>query len=371
MAQWKSGWRYRIKITIPSTYIDTADLEWFPLPLLVNSTSGTGDTDIATTVFGEIGASYLKMAVTKDDGVTELYVEKEKWTLDGTVADSDGVLWVSLDGWKIKYNATTTIYLYYDSAHADNTAKVGEINSTPGAAVWDDNHLAVYHMKDGASTSAIYDSTSNSEDGTKSGAGAPGTTSGIVGFAQDFDRASSEDIDIGNLGTTDTLTIEAQARIDTWVSDVNFGVVGSQSWAAGKFLFGFNSQALSSPNHQFQFDAYSELSPKSTKVNIGINAWYNIAGTYDKTGTSQKLYIDGALDKTITSGQTWYTVSLTDLDIGDFLSGRYFPGKIDEVRISNVVRTAEWLKANYYAQDDNLISWGSEEIGFVPQVTMF
>ena len=54
-------------------------------------------------------------------------------------------------------------------------------------------------------------------------------------------------------------------------------------------------------------------------------------------------------------------------DIGRFFAGgttytHYMNGSMDEIRISNVVRELPWIKANYYAQTDALVSWGSEEL---------
>jgi hypothetical protein len=36
-------------------------------------------------------------------------------------------------------------------------------------------------------------------------------------------------------------------------------------------------------------------------------------------------------------------------------------GSLDEVRISNIARAAEWIKAEYYTQTDDIIEWGEIE----------
>ena len=38
-----------------------------------------------------------------------------------------------------------------------------------------------------------------------------------------------------------------------------------------------------------------------------------------------------------------------------------FNGTIDEVRVSNTAKTADWIKASYLSETDNLISYGSAE----------
>jgi len=309
-------------------------------------------------VFDELqsDANRKKIAVTTSDGTTQCYVEIEKWD------DANEKAWLWVKAPSILGATDTDFYLYYDSTHADNTDYVGDPNSTPAENVWDANFKAVYHMRDGASTSAIYDSTSNNKDGTKKGAAEPAITTdanGKVSEAQLFD-GTDDDINLGSVLSSDTITVEAWAKhTKTLVSGYNYGIVASQTWVAGKMEFG--PMYATASTYYLAFDVYSVLTPKSTTI-FSNNTWYCFAGTYDKTGTSQKWYYNGILDKTLTSGQTWYTVDLTNLDIGDFLSGRYFGGTIDEVRISNIVRTIAWLKATYETERDHLLDWGSEEV---------
>ncbi len=35
---------------------------------------------------------------------------------------------------------------------------------------------------------------------------------------------------------------------------------------------------------------------------------------------------------------------------------------MDEFRYSDIARSAAWIKVDYYAQDDNLVSYGGEEL---------
>ena len=136
---WLSGWDKRIKLTIDQTKIDTQDLTWFPVTVFLSPTHGD-------CVFDELAAdaNRFKIAFTKADGETQLYGEIEKWD----DANESAVIHVSRDGWVISNTVNTDFYMYYDKDHADNTTYIGDINSTPGAAVWDGNFKAVYHMND-------------------------------------------------------------------------------------------------------------------------------------------------------------------------------------------------------------------------------
>lgn len=130
---WLSGWSpfNRIRIVIDHTKVDSS-LSWFPCMIRISSSCGSSSQDM-TRVFDELGANKLKIAVTSDDGVTQLYVEIEKWDNVG----EEAILWVSKSGWTISNTADTVIYLYYDSAHADNNSFVGVTGAAPAQAVWD------------------------------------------------------------------------------------------------------------------------------------------------------------------------------------------------------------------------------------------
>ena len=137
---WLSGWDKRIELAINDYAGDIGgEVTWFPATIHLKDENGG-----STKVFLEIGANYKKIAITKVDGETELYGEIEAWNYDaGTPANSTAVIHTSADGWVI--NDNTKIYLYYDKDHADND-NIDVINTVAGAAVWDGNFKAVYHM---------------------------------------------------------------------------------------------------------------------------------------------------------------------------------------------------------------------------------
>ena len=97
---------------------------------------------------------------------------------------------------------------------------------------------------------------------------------------------------------------------------------------------------------------------------VGKNNWYYVAFVIDgASGATNNLkgYKDGSL-----LGQTTMTYTLSSTTSVPWIGGRsdgerYFGGIIDEVRISNVARSAAWIKASYYSGNNSLVSYGSEE----------
>jgi hypothetical protein len=107
---------------------------------------------------------------------------------------------------------------------------------------------------------------------------------------------------------------------------------------------------------------------------INNDTWHHLAGTFD--GSDVKIFLDGTLKDSIP--RTDNIVSTTaDLIVGisrDFAT-REFNGGIDEVRISNVARSGDWIKTCYNNQSSpsDFYSIGSEEappnVSSIPTLT--
>ena len=62
---WLGSWAYRRRIIVDAGCIGS-DLTHFPITLYLNGSAGKTAVDL-TDIFDEVGSSYLKIAVTKDD----------------------------------------------------------------------------------------------------------------------------------------------------------------------------------------------------------------------------------------------------------------------------------------------------------------
>jgi len=360
---WLSGWAKRREITVSNTNIDS-DLTHFPLPLFINSSAGTGNTDI-TSIFTELGSNSLKIAVTKSDGTTQIYAEVEQW--DGS---SEAVVWVSKSDLTLSSTATTTLYLYYDSTQADNTTYVGAIGSTPGQSVWDSYYEAVWHLSEAA---APYKDSTGTNDSNTNGTD-PAQVTGKVGKGQDFDKANSESIQlttdsslsfVGASGD-DPFSIEAWLNMDDASSFRIYAYAGNDI-AYYEYRLAFSSTDKVSLYCRDPSASGYIKSEDSTAYTADEESWVHIGATYDGTGsaTGMSIFRNG-VSRSTTDTDSAYTAMESVATVGAIgaLPGAtwsYADGKIDELRISRTERSAAWLKASYYAQDDNILSWGSEE----------
>jgi len=364
---WLSGWNKRIKLTIDHTKIDAA-LTYFPVTLILSSSHGD-------CIFDELGsdANRKKIAFTESDGTTQLYGEIEKWD----DANESAVIHVSASGWTIDPDTDTDLYMYYDSEHADNSTYIGDIDSTPGATVWDSNFQSVCHMTD-ATTSTVKDSTSNSTDGTKKGANEPSVTTGKVGQAQDFDGANDY-ISMGNVinvGANGLITMSAIVRADAFPTSGNLAYIlgkGYDGTYEAYFLRVYNDAGT------LKLTCGSYHNPYNHSADWTVSGWntgeyHSLGATYD--GTTWRLYFDGVEKVTSTTDGPESNSRLLLVGAMDHngTPQRFWDGIIDSVQVSSTNRSAAWITATYNSLFDTLLTYGGEEIAsasFIPLIMFF
>jgi len=345
MAQtWLNGWNHRVEITIDSDKIDAA-LVNFPVLLYLSTSSGI-DPDDVSFVFDELGAEKLKLAVTTGDGTTQCYVEIDEWD----DANEQAWLWVKVPS--ISSSTDTTLYLYYDCTQPDNTTWVGETGTTPAQNVWDSHFVGVWHMTNGP-TQAILDSTSHANNGAKKGANEPQQVDGQIGKAQDYDG-------IDDLVTLPDIDLHSAHSVECWLVryGTQYGLFIAQRGAGGN-AFQFYDRPSATDNKLHYWHGTSIVDSDS---DVSTGTWHYASVTHDGVSILA-FYLNGVADGS-------RTLSLGGVSTENITLQRntvhYAEGLLDEVRFSNVVRSAAWMKATYHSGDDSLLSYGSEESGPPP-----
>jgi hypothetical protein len=282
---------------------------------------------------------------------TQVYVE-----INFTPADGEAWLWTKVPS--VSSTADTTLYLYYDGDHVDNTAYVGDTGSTPAKNVWDSNYKGVWHLTENPSGTApqMKDSTSNGNNGTSAGAmTSSDQIAGQIDGSLDFD-GSNDEITCGNgasLQITAALTIEAWANTSS--TGAIYGIVNKQVDVS---YYGYQLRKYSDNKYRFAVGNPGLYYAESDSAYTDSN-WHYIVGV---KSTTNYLFVDGVQQAST------FTRSITDsganFDIGRAYSsynGYWWNGQIDEVRISNVARSATWIRASYESGRDHLVDFGSEE----------
>jgi len=344
---WVAGWSKRIQVTVDSSKIDET-LTDFPVMIHLNDTTASG-------VFDELGASSKKLAVYTSDH-RPCYVEIERWD------DSNRLAWLWAKLPVVSTGTNTSLYLYYDSSHEDNTAYVGTVTSTAAKNVWDDNFEAVYHMGQDPSggASSIKDSTTNVHHGTPYGTMISNDlVDGLIGKALDFDGTDDyiEIYNSGELIAQDTITVSAIVK---------------RAALASQAIFVQNDTTGAYVTHHFRLTTggiyYDNYLP-SGGGNYGSGAadttnYHHITITRDSNLVT--LYVNGQFTA---SGTGEPRDSAGDID-NVLLGARYwaaaaqelYQGIMEEVRISDYARSAAWIKAEYHSSFDTLLTYGAEQL---------
>jgi hypothetical protein len=86
-----------------------------------------------------------------------------------------------------------------------------------------------------------------------------------------------------------------------------------------------------------------------TATILSVNNWYYVVGTYNSATNALNVFINGSLDANSGTGVGGLVSSTDPVYIGNSGSN-FFTGTIDESRISNTARSADWITAEYNNQ---------------------
>jgi len=281
---------------------------------------------------------------------TQVYVE-----VNYVPPGGEAWLWVKVPS--VSSSDDTELYLYYDKDHVDNTNYVGDTGSTPAQNVWDSDYQGVWHLKENPTGTAppIKDSTSNNNGGTSAGSmTSSDQVAGQIDGSLDFD-GSNDEITCGNEAS---LQITAALTIEAWAKTSSTGAIRGIVNKEVSSYNGYQLRKYSDNKYRFAIGDPSLHYAASNSAYTDSN-WHYIVGV---KSTTNYLYMDG-----VQQANT-FTRSITDsganFDIGRAYSnydGYWWNGQIDEVRVSNVARSAAWIKASYESGRDDLLDFGTEE----------
>ena len=314
-AAWKIGWGSRREYKINRNKMGSNQTD-FPIWLPI-----VDDSDIGVSAL----ANGHDLRVCGEDGTTDWPYERPVFAIVDGVAN--GELHAKCPLAKGVGVADTNFYLYWDNAGASD----GE----DAEAVWDANFIGSYHCQDADAAATIVDSTSNNNDLTNDGTET--STSGKILSARDFVAANTDYLVLIGAGSMTSFTVSAWVKFDDISVDRTiFLSSGGVPW---DFRYNLSDNALR---------LYSANGAEiGTPGAISSDTFYHIAFTSD--GTTAKWYINGVLDGSDDISGT--PINITNLTMG-FDVGRYFDGLMDEIRISDSVRSADWLAAQVANQND-------------------
>lgn len=309
-----SGYKYRKKLTVDNTQVSGAGT-LTNFPVLISIT----DDDFATISNGGKATNIngYDIAFAYSDGSTQLDHELESYN----ASTGQILVWVrfpSLSG-----STDTDFYIYFGNP--------GQTTDQSSAATWDNSYQAVLHMDD------VADATSKGNNGTNSGST---SITGKIGNARNFTTAGGNDFI--SIADDPTLDITGDITISAWIDVDNFGDTPDLI-SKGDYTEAYSTWIRNGGTVRFATDG-------STVTSSGtITSGTTVFLTFTKSGSGRNIYINGA-----PSGNdavaTAFSTNNNPLYISTAAYG--LNGFVDEVRISNVARSADWVSTEYNNQDN-------------------
>ncbi len=251
-----------------------------------------------------------------------LAYQVETWDAAAATAN----IWVRIP--TIKGNAHQKIDMFWGKADATSESN--------GKAVFNDSngYLSVWHLDD----------PTKDETGTLEGKD-QGTTpaSGMIGQGRHFEAGKG--INCGENITTYPTGSDPHST-ELWFKAEKSGdrIV---CWGNGEPK-AVVQMILGKPPHIFM-DCYGSSATVSAASTIPMSEWVHVIHTYKK-GDS-RLYVNGLLDGVSTTENSPLEIkSPAKLYMGGWGGGYVFNGDMDEVRISKIARSANWVKLQYENQ---------------------
>ena len=305
-------WRLRKKITVPAGKVP-GTLADFPLAVWIDS-----DAQLAQ------GSRPDGHDITFRDANGSQVLDSELVRFDHVYGEL--VAWVKLP--QLSSTAPTVLWLYYGNPTAPSPP--------PAPPVWSNGFAGVWHLFGG-----IHDSGPLQLPAVAHG----GATATPYGCEFDGEPGSYVELGGGPLSQNGTFTLETWFLIDeaqplSWIGMASKGRASDTEWTGlwldtkGALVFGWSGKPPGGGN-------------LDSPVQPPAGDWHHAAGTFD--GTTMRVYYDG---QKVGERANSYNAISGPLTLGTdrYASNPSLIGSLQEVMLSTVARSADWLAAEFASQ---------------------
>jgi len=253
-------------------------------------------------------------------------------------------------------NSTQSITMYWGNADAEMTSNSNHVFDTASG------YQAVWHMGD-ATPDSVHDATVNKFDGISPDSATPHITAGIIGDCRTFNGADDFITIPGTAKSSLSFQQNGNYSVSAWVRIETFSGLPQVVVSKGYEQYFLRATYFPSDFPLWEFTEFNDDTKwQSTRTPADTGVWMLITGV--RQGTNQQLYCNGELADS--SKDLWFNTVARDtsneVSIGAFLQsvtvptndGRCFlKGSIDEVRISSVARSPDWVRLCFMNQRNN------------------
>ncbi|MHA2474172.1 MAG: DUF2341 domain-containing protein, partial [Promethearchaeota archaeon] len=270
-------------------------------------------------------------------------IEVFNQTYSGTQAQL--VAWVRIPS--LSPTTDTKIYMYYG-----NSTMGPQENPT---GVWDSNYQAIWHLSEDPSGTApqILDSTLNNYDGTSFGSMTSedqraGQIDGCLDFDGSDDEVNPSGVVIGDLAAW---TLSAWIRMGADTADQRT-IYSEGDTVVSDYLFLYVDD-INSDVRFYSETATGDWTQVIGSTDVEDNQWHLVT-LVQRSKTDRELFVDSLSEGTSTHNAGTLTTDTASIGALNYIWGSadWFNGTIDEVRISNINRSNDWIITEYNNQYD-------------------
>jgi len=313
---WLENYRYRQKISVSDGfYVTGSDLKNFPLLLVL--------ADSQNPFFQKTKPDGGDIAFTASDGTTMLPHELEIFSL----SPAKLICWVRLP--VLFSDRETFMYLYYGSP--------GPLPGLPAEDVWKEGFVGVWHFQDeegkGCGTTVIKNSAGKFLLGKTTGSLVEGKIGKAIVSSVSFDPKEKLEFN-----PETSFTAEAWVYCQEIPFRTTLSVLGKGSGGRGWSLYWHEAgrwQANITQDYRTENTRFYLMSPDNP-----LEQWRYLTVTYQAEERKMRLFVNG-LEKA--SGKLPDGLKEFSVNQPFFIGG--IKGKIDEVRLSSVARSPDWIAA--------------------------
>ncbi len=249
------------------------------------------------------------------------------------------VMWVYIAS--LSSSVNSVYYIGYGDAALSSNAS--------STTTWNSNYKVVLHLGNGTMLSAA-DSTANANNGTL--VNTPVAATGKIDGCGDFEKSSTQYISLASPVDIDAFTYSC------WINQESFAGGGSDvqaylgeyggGGAIEQVLFVFSNGKLG------YFGTFLNgtipLDVGTGPSTLSLSTWYYLVASYDSSA-GLKVYLNATVELsaaakgTATNGAA-FTFATESFNV----TNRAYDGLMDECRISDIARSADWITAEYNNQ---------------------
>lgn len=325
----------------------------FPVVVHLNTSSWNNATE--RDYFFDTNTGCKRIQIFDSDETTNLDYEVEY--CNNTEDNEEAVYHVRVP--QVDGNSST------DHIHIAYGNEPNGIDMDNKIGVWDSNFKGVWHLGDNSwgSSPEAKDSTININNGTNTGSI---DAVGQVRRGRNFDGSDDKLITTytDSLGITTSFTFSCWVIPDT-LTNGRIAIKDPNSGALNRFFYIAHRTTDKILSKVLNADGSVE-STITSNGDVLAESPYFISLSYN-TSVGSILYLSGIQDNTSNIKPTITPNNSQPLVFGNSQAGDSpYDGTIDEARLSNITRSADWLKLEYYSMKktnwngDSWLTWGSQ-----------